>query len=140
MSVYIHIYIYISLLLTKCHGSVLAWISEPPEYKRVEKRARYQRPTELQMDPSLIHSERMGQYPSFRRNWLACWLLMPGSQGRIPLSMDIFLPLSKRSESLRGYCSAIIMLFRIQLKLYGRRGSGRRGPNGTDGRLLNYIS
>jgi len=47
--------------------------------------------------------------PSFRQNWLACWLLMPGSQVRIPLSTDIFLPLSKRSESLRGYCSVIKM-------------------------------
>jgi len=47
--------------------------------------------------------------PSFRQNWLACWLLMPGAQVRIPLSMDIFLPLSKRSASLRRYCSAIKM-------------------------------
>jgi len=47
--------------------------------------------------------------PSFRRNWLARWLLMPGFQVRIPRSTDIFLLLSKRSESLRGYCSAIKM-------------------------------
>jgi len=31
------------------------------------------------------------------------------SQVRIPLLTDIFLPLSKRSESLLGYCSAIKM-------------------------------
>jgi len=47
--------------------------------------------------------------PSFRRNWLARWLLMPRFQVRIPLSTDIFLLLLKRSESLRGYCSAIKM-------------------------------
>jgi len=34
---------------------------------------------------------------------------MPGFQVRIPLLTDIFLLLSKRSESLRGYCSAIKM-------------------------------
>jgi len=46
---------------------------------------------------------------TFRRNWLACWLWEPRSQVRISLSTDIFLLLSKISESRRSYCSAVKM-------------------------------